>query len=363
MRITLVISSLGAGGAERVLSMLANELASRGHEIALITFDDGKTPPFFPLNTGVRWQPLGIATASSSLLARATALPRRFLRLRRRIAGNAPDVVLSFMDRVNLVTLVATLGLKTPVVVAERNDPAMHKMGALADRLRTLTYRRARAITVQTDGAGDYFRPRLANKIVVIPNPVPPPAGPERGGDPCSKRIVAMGRLSTEKGFDLLIEAFAPIAARHPDWRLTIWGEGGERAKLEALRASLGLEERVALPSRTANPAAEMRAGSIFVLSSRYEGFPNVLCEAMANGLPVVSFDCRSGPGAIIQNGTDGWLVPPGDVAGLTAALESLIANPAERARLGANAERITERFSADRIVGDWEHVLAIAAG
>ena len=169
---------------------------------------------------------------------------------------------------------------------------------------------------------------------------------------------MAMGRLVQQKGFDRLIAAFSMVAANHPDWSLTIWGEGGDRQTLEALRDRLDLQGRVALPGWTPDPFAEMREAGLFVLSSRYEGFPNVLCEAMACGVPVLSFDCP-GPRHVVRDGIDGILVPPDDVNKLAEAMDRLMADQAERERLAANGFEVTKRFGKDKIMERWERLIA----
>jgi glycosyltransferase involved in cell wall biosynthesis len=168
-------------------------------------------------------------------------------------------------------------------------------------------------------------------------------------------RLVAMGRLGPEKGFDLLIAAFARLAATHPEWSLTILGEGRERARLEALVESLGMTGRVSLPGRAADPLPHLAIAHVFALSSRREGFPNALLEAMAAGLPPVAFDCRSGPAEIITDGVNGLLVPDGDVDALAASLRRLMESPAERQRLGANARGVADVLSPDRILLAWD--------
>ena len=169
---------------------------------------------------------------------------------------------------------------------------------------------------------------------------------------------MAMGRLAPEKGFDRLIAAFSMVAANHPGWSLTIWGEGNDRQELERLRDRLELQERVALPGWTPDPFTEMREAGLFVMSSRYEGFPNVLCEAMACGVPVLSFDCP-GPRHIVRDGIDGILVPSGDVNKLAEAMDRLMADQAERERLAANGLEVTKRFGKDKVMGMWERLLA----
>jgi GalNAc-alpha-(1->4)-GalNAc-alpha-(1->3)-diNAcBac-PP-undecaprenol alpha-1,4-N-acetyl-D-galactosaminyltransferase len=200
----------------------------------------------------------------------------------------------------------------------------------------------------------------------VIPNPVLAPDSARAGHAPPRRAeggtITAMGRLAYEKGFDLLLYAFASVAARHPAWRLQIFGEGPLLSELEALARHLGLSERVSLPGFEKRPTEALRQSDLFVLPSRSEGFGNALSEAMACGLPVVSFDCPSGPRYIIRDGVDGVLVPPKDVPALAAALDRLMRDGAERARLAANAPDVLERFGVEKVMGMWERLVTSAA-
>lgn len=360
MRLTLIISSLTCGGAERVMSIMANYWAAKGWEIDLVTFDDGTIAPFYGLDYRVRYLPLGISKDSPNLLTALGSNLKRIQILRSAICDNKPDATISFIYAANVITLLATRNLNMSVVVSERTDPAMFPVGKIWEQLRHWTYPLANRIIVQTQGARSYFSPRLQTRVEIIPNPVLRfPQGKERSEQSLVERsLIAVGRLGREKGFDLLLQAFAHLKEAYPEWTLTILGEGALRKELEALGKQLGLSNRVHFLGQVKNPYDYLQQADIFVLSSRFEGFPNALCEAMACGLPVIATDCPSGPSQIVRNGIDGILVPNEDINTLTMALERLMSDDRERQRLAARASEVTERFGVEKIMGMWEKLL-----
>jgi GalNAc-alpha-(1->4)-GalNAc-alpha-(1->3)-diNAcBac-PP-undecaprenol alpha-1,4-N-acetyl-D-galactosaminyltransferase len=364
--ILLVIHGLTAGGAERVLTMLANAWAARGDEVTIATLSSAEETPFFPLDPRIRRLALGADGNPGAALRALGALGRNVARvrgIRRAIRVTRPDVVMSYMNVTNVLSIAAAAGTGVPVVATEHIDPSQQQLNPLWTTLRRWAYPHAGRLAVLNDRVLEYFPPDIRAKSVVVPNPVIEPAGGpavlRAAADPGPRTIVAMGRMTAQKGFDLLLDAFAQVASRHPAWSLEIWGEGPVRADLIERARALGLDDRVRLPGRTADAYGVLRAADLYVLSSRFEGFPMVLCEAMATGLPVVAFDCRTGPREIVRDGIDGVLVPPGDVAALADALDRLLGDPALRARLASRAPELVERFSLERVLARWDEVFA----
>lgn len=360
MRVSLVISSLAAGGAERVLSLMANYWVTTGWAVTVLTFDDGAQPPFFDLNVGVQHWALGVRGDSPTIAVALWNNLRRIVVLRNAVHQSRPDAVVSFGEKTNVVTVLATRGLGLKVIVSERTDPHAHKIGPLWDGLRWWTYAMADRIVVQSQAALCYFLPKFHRAATVIPNPVVRPPAPyyERGTDPSSLSIIAVGRFSKEKRFDILLKAFSFLTTLHPEWTLTIVGEGPLRSELESLRDSLNLSERVSLPGHVKNVYAYLARASLFVMTSEFEGFPNALCEAMACGLPVVCFDCPGGIADILKSGDNGVLVQRENFGALTEAMHRMMSDASERQRLGRRAKEVSSVFSVEKVMRMWEEVL-----
>ena len=355
MKIAFVLAGLSAGGAERVISLISAEWASQGHDISIIAFDSPAEPVYHPFNPRVRLERLDLTTASGCRLKGLATNIQRILRLRAVLKREKPDIVISFLTKINAVTLAATIGLRVPVIVSERNNPRRQLAHPLWNLILRTLYARATQIVMQTRASVSSLPAKVRHLAAVIPNPV---AIPQSQATAVSSIFTAVGRLVEQKGFDLLIEAFARIAPVLPQWRLVIWGEGDERAELERKIEALGLRGRVELPGLTRHAGEWTQDASIFVLSSRYEGFPNVLAEAMATGLGAISFDCPFGPSEIIRNGEDGLIVPTEDVGGLANAMEKLAMDPELRKQLSANARHSIRRFDASAVIARWQEVV-----
>ncbi|MFN7930692.1 MAG: glycosyltransferase family 4 protein [Blastocatellia bacterium] len=353
MRVAFVVPSMRCGGAERILTVMANYWAEQGCKVMILTLDSEKVTPFYSLSSKVLLRSLDVLGESKCIFAGVTNNFRRIFILRKLIRANRPAVVISFLLRTNVRVLLATAGLGVPVIVSERSDPFLSQPGNVWHLLARLTYPLAQRITVFTKHAARYFPAPLKTKVRVIPNPVTPPAY-QAVLQEKSYRIVAVGRLEYVKGFDLLLKAFAVVRQAYPTATLTIWGEGSNRQELELLRDTLGIAAAVFLPGITADVASALRNADLFVQTSRWEGFGNALCEAMAVGLPVISTAC-SGPQEIIHDGLDGRLVPVENVAALVNAILALFQDFSARQTLAHNASAITERFALSDIMKQWE--------
>jgi glycosyltransferase involved in cell wall biosynthesis len=353
--LALVTAGLGAGGAERVISWMANWWADAGHLVSLATLDDSGQAPFYPLDDRVHLVRLGVA-GNSRHVGRALTSNLRRVRALRRHLDTDPNVVISFLDVVNVLVLLASWRRPWPVVVSERVDPYASRLPAIWRVLRRATYNRASRVVVQTESVLRQVAGSTRWRCAVIPNPVAGATGAfGKGGG--SRRLLSIGRLTHQKGIDILLRAFANVAADFPEWRLAVVGDGPLRAELAALATSLGLQERVEWMGMQRADAV-LASAEIFVLPSRFEGFPNALCEAMAHGLAVIATDCPSGPREIVRHEVDGLLVAPEDPRALAGAIRRLLLDPDERRRLGERAGEVTERFSPAKIMRRWEELL-----
>jgi glycosyltransferase involved in cell wall biosynthesis len=355
------------GGAERVIANLSNYWVRHGTEVNVIILDNHVIPSFYPLDSSVTVEYLTAKRESANALE---AVRNNFLRIRQlraSIRSIAPNAVISVSDRTNVLTILSTAGLGIPIFANEQIYPKAFPLGFPWEMMRSLTYPYATSVVTLTQSGLECFSKRVQRRGGIIFNPASVP--PEYQGKALQKKsakrktLMALGRLANQKGFDILIAAFGIRAPRHPDWDLNIWGEGPEHANLDALVKNLGLSDRVRVCGATSSPYEKLVDSDLYVMSSRSEGFPLALCEAMACGLPVVSFDCLSGPGELITHGVNGLLVPPLDMAALVESLSRMMSDESLRRKMAEQAGKVIDRFSIEAAIGLWEERIRQSIG
>lgn len=366
-RIVLLVGEMAMGGAERVAATLANAWASRGTEVWLVPTYLGSRTIKYALRDEVELTFLADRMESMHAgrwrwgLHKAQALRNLVVELQ-------PDVVVSFLSNVNVLAILALAGVHVPLVISERTDPASgRELHWMLHLMRHLLYQFATRLVVQTPSARDRYRERILRMppTDVIPNPLSAELErmqvradhPVRGGT-----IIAMGRLTPSKGFDILIRAFGREFGSRPEWRLSIWGEGPLRESLGALIRDLGLTDRVYLKGSTTEPWMELARGQIFALPSAYEGFPNAMLEAMALGMPVVAYDCPSGPRELAAGGSAAVVIALGDEQALGRELLRLANDVTARRELGGRAAaHVRTAYSESSVLARWDETLDAA--
>ncbi len=367
VRIAVVVSSLGGGGAERVVVDLCRYLRDSGRDVTLITLS-GNDPDAYPVPEGIRRERVEIRRLAGSLLDTIRFSLSHLAAMRRKIVSLSPDVVVSFVDQTNVRSILALLGTGIPVIVSERVHPAHNPISHGWKVARRLTYPLADVVTVQTeDGAKWFRRCTRVRRLVIVGNAARSPqdlrAGAAASAFAISRPLIlAIGRLTRQKGFDLLLDAFHRSGLMNDGWHLAILGEGAEREALMQQASALGIADVVTLPGYLSDVGPWLRQADLFVLSSRYEGFPNVLMEAMQLGQASISFDCPSGPSELIEDGRNGCLVAPGNVGGLGDAMRRVALDADFRRRLAAEAPKVSERFSPAAIYARWLRLIDMVA-
>jgi glycosyltransferase involved in cell wall biosynthesis len=365
MQLLIYIHSLENGGAERVVANLANHWASLGWAVTVVTVAP-QAWDFYVLDAGVGRRCLDLAGQGGGLFAGVVRTARRARALRRVLREVQPAVALSAMHTANVVLALAARGLPgVRTVGSEHNFPPKAPMGVVWETLRRHAYGHLHAVVALTHECAHWLeRHSHARRVPVIPNPVvwplsqhAPLVNPATSCAPGRQILLGVGRLSEEKNFTTLIAIFARLVPMHPNWDLVILGEGAQRAALSAQVQAGGLGQRVFLPGSVGNMGDWYAHASLYAMSSHFEGFPNTLVEAMAYGVPAVSFDCDTGPRDIIRHGIDGVLVAPGDVEGMASALDTLMRDSRARARFAQRAVDARERFSMEKISRMWETV------
>ncbi len=365
MKLLIFISSLSSGGAERVTANLANHWAAQGWEVTIATLGP-QSADFYELHPSVKRIALELDGDSNNVFVALVRNLHRIFVLRKLLRQMQPDIALALMTGANVLLALAACGMKQAHTVgSERIYPPQHPLGAIWEWLRSKSYGRLDAMVAQTSlGAEWIVANTSARRVVVIPNPVnwpltncPPQLDISTAHHAGRRLLLAVGRLSSQKQFSLLVDCFKSLSVRHAEWDLVILGDGPLRPVLEAKVREAGLSKRVFLPGMSGNVGDWYSSADLYVMSSRFEGFPNTLVEAMAYGLPVVSFDCDTGPRDIVRHHVDGSLVAAQDAEGLTAELDRLMSDSDLRKRYAKRAVEVRERFAIRRVADKWEEI------
>ncbi len=348
MKITFFIGHMGYGGAERVISLLANDYCRRGWDtdiVMLLSRDLAQR-----LEPGVRLVDLSLG--GGSYLKRA---PYWLRQIRGYLKREKPDCVVSFIGRINALVLTAALGTKIPIVVSERNDPRHDGRGkgmlAFCDAL----YKTARAVVFQTKAEQECFSEAVKAKGVIIPNPVSTEGVSRR--EPEGFSVVTAGRLAEQKNQKMLMDAMALVRREIPGAKCTIYGEGELRQELESYVREKGLEDTVFLPGHALDIHEKIADASAFVLTSEYEGLPNALIEAMMLGIPCITTD-YPGSEEVMEDGVTGLIVPRGDAETLARKLIGLARDGASGKALGENARVDAEKYRTENVIAQWQNVI-----
>lgn len=354
MKIGFLINDLNAGGAERATVSLANYFAEHGTHTEIITFKDSGS--FYPLSDEVKHCPVNFEKIPSGMsLKRLTGAIKRMFKLRSFIRSRELDILIGMSFSMTWYTVFSTFFTKTKAIGTERNNPYKYKSSKFNTILRKVFYRFCDGYIFQTKKAAEFFTDKLKDTDTVIPNAIFNDAVYELEIPEKREKIIsAVGRLTEQKRFDILINAFSLVADKLPEYKLIIFGEGELRNELEQQIKALSLEDRIFLPGTNPEVVKFINRTSMFVLSSDLEGMPNALMEAIAMGLPSISTRCDMGPEELIENRVNGILTPVRSSEEIAQAILEIANNPDFAEKLSENGRKLLKTHSIDEISRQW---------
>ncbi len=339
-KIGILINKITGGGAERFSVNLANGLVDNGYSVFLIT--SKKREKEYPLNQHVYRNE---SFSGSSILS-------DMFFLRNYLKQEHIDVLIAVDIYANLCAALSNFFLKTKIVICERNAPAQTNLRFITKLARKFLYWRGDAYVFQTTGAREFYSKSIQKRGYVIPNPVKPSL-PLRTMK--RKEVIAIGRLTKQKNYDVLINAFSEVCKVNNTYQLRIFGEGEEKQRLKDMVYMLQIQDNVCFEGYYADVHTEIREADIYVLSSDYEGLPNSLMEAMAMGFPVISTDCPAGgPKMLIKDGENGLLVSVNCTKELTKAILYMIGHQTEKENMALKARQVGQKYSEQEILKLW---------
>lgn len=358
-KIAFHLNSLEQGGAERVVTNLANQFSQEGYEVLIATEWYGDNE--FQIDKRIKRVHVGLEDKDSKK-SRITKFLLRIKYLKEFLKREKPDILIAFVRRANYRALTATIGMKIPVIISVRTDPTGH-YDAISDKIQIpLLSKRAAGCVFQTDGQREFFAPFLQNNSRIILNPlndkyirIPKP-------DKRTKVVVQSGRIVDFKNQPMLIKAFIEVHKKHPDYILKIYGgdsKDGTKEILESIIKENQAEDYVKLMGASDSLEKVLADAALFAFSSDWEGLPNALLEAMALGLPIVATDCPcGGPRTIIEDGVNGLLIPIKNQKALEDGINRLIEDPEFAEKLGEKAREISEIANSKAIFKQWQNYI-----
>ena len=349
MKIEFFVGEFSEGGAERVISILANELASRGHEVAILKYFNSIN--YYKTDERIKINSLEELTGTKSKL-------KNIIYLHKHLRG-FDGVFVSFLAPFNVLALIANIGNKTPLIVADRNDPSKLPGNKYLRILRDYLYRYADRVIVQTNKNKAYFSNKVQTKTEVIYNPLILNDMEGKALEAKKEKIIInIGRLEPQKNQDMLIDTFKIFHERYPEYKLFIYGEGSYRKELESRVDSLGLNDCIYLPGNVKDIFERLCSCEFFVLSSNYEGMPNALIEAMGLGVPIISTKV-SGATDLVKDGINGLLIDVNDSDSLYDSMIKLAESEELRRKLSLEAVKIVAMLNSKNICDIWEKTIS----
>lgn len=349
MKILFCIGNLSKGGAERVVANLCNYLIKED-ETTIVTTKGKKSE--YNLDERIKINCLENEEANKNFILKNI---ERIKKLQKIVKNENPDIIISFLPEPSYrILFLKIFNHKLKVIVSVRNDPKVEYKSILSKCVMKILYPLANGFVFQTQEAQEYFCRNIQKKSIIIPNPIKEEFICEPYIGEREKIIVTVGRLEEQKNHKMLIEAFSKLSEEFSEYKLIIYGEGSLRKELEKQIKDLKLLNRVLLPGQVDNIKEKIYKASLFVLSSKYEGMPNALMEAMALGIPCISTDCPcGGPRFLIKNGDNGYLVNINNVEELANTIKKVVKS--DQTKVSKNANKITIKLNPKNINNKWK--------
>jgi len=355
LKIIFMIDNMnGFGGAQRVISSLANEASKNNVQVLLILTGDSIIS-VYELNKEIE------ISCYETEKSKWKSKIGKIVYIRSKIKKFKPTIIIPFLTMVNIMAIIASFGLNIPLLLSERNDP--DKCSKLEKILSRFLYRFSNGIVVQTEEISKKISSFYRKKIYIIPNPITETNFVKKDYSQ-KKRIIAVGRLNEQKNYPLMIEAFSELLKEHPEYILEIFGIGILEEKLKNLVISKGLSNSIMFFGNVKNIIEVEIAADFFLMTSNYEGMPNALAEAMSIGLPCISTNCDGGGAAnLIVTGENGQLIEKGNINQLLVAMEKYVKDVTFAEKMGKNAKEITKQLNVKMIMSMWYSVFTDLSG